>query len=167
MNKDELYHHGILGQKWGVRRFQNATGGLTAAGKKRYGIVESPEEREANHKKLYSMTDSGKTDALRRQALKNKAMGKTATPSKGQLKKEAKRVGKMYKEELNKGYINSGDKLEKYTGKKYYDLIDSIESSAAKQAASRYVKEYGKLHVNQLENAKGDGGRVAYWLKQG
>ncbi len=31
----ELYHHGVKGQKWGVRRFQNADGSLTAAGKKR------------------------------------------------------------------------------------------------------------------------------------
>jgi len=34
----ELYHHGILGQKWGVRRFQNEDGTLTAAGKQRYGV---------------------------------------------------------------------------------------------------------------------------------
>ncbi len=34
---NELYHHGILGQKWGVRRYQNADGSLTSAGKKRYG----------------------------------------------------------------------------------------------------------------------------------
>lgn len=29
----ELYHHGILGQKWGVRRYQNKDGSLTAEGK--------------------------------------------------------------------------------------------------------------------------------------
>lgn len=33
---DELYHHGIKGQKWGIRRFQNPDGSLTSAGKKRY-----------------------------------------------------------------------------------------------------------------------------------
>lgn len=32
----ELYHHGIKGQKWGVRRFQNQDGSLTEAGKSRY-----------------------------------------------------------------------------------------------------------------------------------
>lgn len=32
---DELYHHGILGQKWGIRRYQNKDGSLTEAGKKR------------------------------------------------------------------------------------------------------------------------------------
>lgn len=33
---NELQHHGIKGQKWGVRRFQNTDGSLTAEGKKRY-----------------------------------------------------------------------------------------------------------------------------------
>ena len=35
MNND-LQHHGIKGQKWGVRRFQNKDGDLTPAGRKRY-----------------------------------------------------------------------------------------------------------------------------------
>lgn len=42
----ELYHHGILGQKWGVRRFQNKDGSLTSAGKKRAGEAASEAGRK-------------------------------------------------------------------------------------------------------------------------
>ena len=44
----ELYHHGIKGQRWGVRRFQNQNGTLTAAGKKRYNDDGSP--KKSNHR---------------------------------------------------------------------------------------------------------------------
>ena len=44
----ELYHHGILGQKWGVRRFQNADGSLTSKGRSRYA---------KDVKKLYKKSD--------------------------------------------------------------------------------------------------------------
>lgn len=44
-NNTELYHHGIKGQKWGVRRFQNEDGSLTSKGKKRQKIMEEASDK--------------------------------------------------------------------------------------------------------------------------
>lgn len=49
---DYLMHHGIKGQKWGVRRFQNPDGTRTAAGKKR------EKENRVDHDKLVKSTDA-------------------------------------------------------------------------------------------------------------
>ena len=35
---NDLYHHGIIGQKWGIRRYQNKDGSLTPEGRKRLGL---------------------------------------------------------------------------------------------------------------------------------
>ena len=51
MYQNELYHHGIKGQKWGVRRYQNKNGSLTNAGRKRYS-EEELQARKKSRKKI-------------------------------------------------------------------------------------------------------------------
>lgn len=57
--KDELYHHGIKGQRWGVRRFQNPDGTRTEEGKKRYSDDEKRERIKSIAKKVAIGTTIG------------------------------------------------------------------------------------------------------------
>lgn len=53
--RDELYHHGILGQRWGIRRFQNDDGSLTAAGRERYGVGDGDDGYDDDYSQYQDM----------------------------------------------------------------------------------------------------------------
>jgi hypothetical protein len=61
IDDDELYHFGILGQKWGLRRFQNKDGSLTPDGRRRYGVGDMV--RQINKKRLLSAYKASSKDA--------------------------------------------------------------------------------------------------------
>ena len=62
-NKDYLKHYGVLGMKWGVRRYQNKDGTLTSAGKKRY---DRDEQKIANKAKKKPSVKEMSDDELRK-----------------------------------------------------------------------------------------------------
>ena len=70
---NELYHHGIKGMHWGVRRFQNPDGTLTAAGKRREQAnsdrtarKEATRKRDWNAKNASQLSDKELTDQILR-----------------------------------------------------------------------------------------------------
>ncbi len=63
---DELYHHGIKGQRWGIRRYQNEDGTLTADGKIRYGGNSRSIQKDFNRldkERVYTIGDRRKAIA--------------------------------------------------------------------------------------------------------
>ena len=61
MENTYLSHYGILGQRWGVRRFQNSDGSLNTAGKKKQARVD----KRAQKKELHKENQSFKKSALK------------------------------------------------------------------------------------------------------
>lgn len=93
----ELYHHGIKGQKWGVRRYQNDDGSLTEAGKRRYRVYDNLDSAAS---KMGARRRYRDVEIAARKAAKEK------TISKGKRNFANKKERKQYINDTTEGYIN-------------------------------------------------------------
>ena len=103
---NDIYHHGIKGQKWGVRRYTNPDGTLTEEGKRRYGTIEN--FNRAQEQRRQRIDDSRWASAARgnellndRQAVKRKAAISAAVMIGGSLVATGAMAGLMRKAKVD------------------------------------------------------------------
>lgn len=171
ISEDELYHWGIKGMKWGVRRYQNADGSLTAAGRKRY-LDKDGNLNAAGKKKLGdSVNTKAETETPKRKSAKDmtdEELAKAVTRARqedeyNRLRPEPKTesknaatkafMKKLVNEVAVPAFINSGrNALQKALDKQVNELLKDKVDPNSKEALQ---KTYDKLKLqSDIEKLK-------------
>ena len=154
-SSDELYHHGVKGMKWGVRKSKYHSTGVRAAiaRKKNQKVDEGFDEWKENAKKRSDAIDLGKKANASKMAYENNRSDKN-------LKKQYKTDEKAYKKALSKNTTYRKGQVRKETGsdlsRKYLSEAKKVKKQLTADPSNKQLKKrYNELmSKHDIERAK-------------
>jgi hypothetical protein len=142
--ESSLTHHGIKGQKWGIRRFQNEDGTLTSAGKSRYASLDRAINR-VNRRSEITMKAREKNRAKRQRHYDKKIAKATDRTAALQTKKKEK----LADFDLGTKFVKAG--YDRYS--KIISDYKNVKLKAFEDKAFKKDPEYKKAvlaYTNQI-----------------
>lgn len=154
---DELYHHGIKGMRWGVRRFQNEDGTLTAQGRQRYKDYKSD---QSTRRSLTRHVAADKKNLKARGEAMNEVT-KNYNDAQEQMRKASSKVfiSKKKRQELvdeaAANLTKAGEELEKRRADlNRAERIYNKDAEALFKHVDDMTKKYGSENVKSLDTKK-------------
>lgn len=144
LKPDELQHHGVKGQKWGVRRYQNSDGSLTSDGKAHYNKTYSKDvnrlkKKEKRYNKLNLKSSKRQMKADKFKDKEYRAWTESGAESYKSKAFRQQRKASRLKYKATKTY-NSGIKYYKKMEKKYAEIPMSTFSKEDIAYGKKYAQ---------------------------
>lgn len=174
---EELYHWGVKGMRWGVRRYQNRDGTLTAAGKKRYAKelekLKSEEKmlknKERTKAKLDKLEEIRKSNEERKKNLGESESKKAKEKKPEPPKMEKKAVKDMTDDELRerkarlqmeKDYKDLLKQTRGEQASKGKSFVEDVLTNSGKAMTEQVIKHFAAKGLNKLIGEKDKDGNV-------